>query len=479
MKRILLSAFLVLSCFLFYAQTVTLTFTACDTNEHYVQLDRVVVSNVTEGWQETLYWPDTVLTMQEETGIGDLEMSHETSLQLSQNNPNPFSGTTYATLIVPDAGDVLVEITDISGRIIKTHSRASLQTGIHQLRVTLSTAGVYFLTVRMNGQSSSVKMVNQGNGGKDEIVITNDTGMPFIASVSPKQGSFSKGLSVNSFHLGDQVYVGYATVDGEEIASNSVEQAPDTSQTVMLRFVVSPTAIDGQPCPGSPTVTDIDGNVYHTVQLGNQCWMKENLRTTRFASGDSILLDPNPVYMLNGYGNDANPNPYRYAPNNDSSNVLVYGYLYNWSALMHGDSSSYDLPSGVQGICPDGWHVPSFYEWNELRMCVREQNVFICGDTNINVGKSLAAADCWDLCEQTCCVGNDQNTNNATGFSAYPAGIYRNGTWPEFGQHACFASASDRWDTILLSYNLYFDKVYVEVFGHFKEDGLSVRCIRD
>ncbi len=112
-------------------------------------------------------------------------------------------------------------------------------------------------------------------------------------------------------------------------------------------------------------------------------------------------------------------------------------------------------------------------------MCVREQNVFICGDTNINVGKSLAAADCWDLCEQTCCVGNDQNTNNATGFSAYPAGIYRNGTWPEFGQHACFASTSDRWDTILLSYNLYFDKVYVEVFGHFKEDGLSVRCIRD
>lgn len=478
MKRILLNAFLVLLCLPNFAQTLTLTFTACDTNGHYVQLDRVVVNNVTEGWQETIYWPDTVLTMQEETGIGDLEMSHETSLQLSQNNPNPFSGTTYATLIVPDAGDVLVEITDISGRIIKTHSRASLQTGIHQLRVTLSTAGVYFLTARMNGQSSSVKMVSQGNGGKDEIVITNDTGMPFNASVSPKQGNFPKGLSVNSFHLGDQMmYVGYATVDGEEIASNSVEQAPDTSQTVMLRFAISPTAPDSQPCPGTPTVTDIDGNVYHTVQLGNQCWMRENLRTTRFANGDSILIDPNPV--SSSYWQDVNLNPYRYAPNNDSSNVLVYGYLYNWSAVMHGDSSSYDNPSGVQGICPDGWHVPSFTEWEELRICVREQSVFICGDTNINVGKSLAAADCWDLCEQTCCVGNDQNTNNATGFSAYPAGIYRNGTWPEFGQHACFASASDRWDTILLSYNLYFDKVYVEVFGHFKEDGLSVRCIRD
>ena len=477
MKRILLSAFLVLLCLSFYAQTLTLTFTARDTNDHYVQLDRVVINNFTEGWQETLYWPDTVLTMQVETGIGDVETSHETSLQLSQNNPNPFSSTTYATLMLPQTGDVSVEITDISGRIIKTYSRASLQAGTHQLRVTLSTAGVYFLTARMNGQSSSVKMVNQSNGGKDEIVVTNDAGMPFMASVSPNPKDAPKGLSTNPFHLGDQMmYVGYASINGEEEASLSVEQAPEVSQTIMLRFVVSPTTTDGQPCPGTPTVTDIDGNVYHTVQLGNQCWMKENLRTTRFANGDSILIDPNPVPI---YGwEDTNPNPYRYTPNNDSSVVSVYGYLYNWSALMRGDSCSYAVPSGVQGICPDGWHVPSFYEWEELRICVTEQNAFICGDTNINVGKSLAAADYWDLCEEACCVGNNQSSNNATGFSACPAGIYHNGTWSEFGQHACFASTSDRWDWIM-SYDLYYDKVYVRVFLHPKNDGLSVRCIRD
>ena len=478
MKRTLLCIFFILLCLPFFAQTLTLTFTACDTNDRYVQLDRVAVSNITEGWQETLYWPDSVLTLQAGVGIGDVETCHGASLRLSQNTPNPFHGTTFATLMVPVAGDVLVEITDISGRVIETHGRASLQAGTHQLRVTLSTTGVYFLTARMNGQSSSIKMVNQGNGGKEEIVITNDVGTPFIASVPSKQGVVSKGLSTNPFHLGDQMmYVGYATVDGEEIVSYSVEQAPDTSQTVMLRFVISPAAIDGQPCPGTPTVTDIDGNVYHTVQLGNQCWMRENLRTTRFANGDSIFIDPNQVPI---YGwQDVNLNPYRYAPNNDSSNVLVYGYLYNWSAVMHGDSSCYDNPSGVQGICPDGWHVPSFTEWEELRICVREQNVFICGDTNINVGKSLAAADCWDSCEEACCVGNNQNTNNATVFSAYPAGIYRNGTWLEYGQHACFASTSDRWDDMLVSYNLYYDKVYVQGFLHEKNDGLSVRCIRD
>ena len=268
--------------------------------------------------------------------------------------------------MLPEAGDVLVEITDINGRIVETHGRASLQAGTHQLRVTLSTAGVYFLTVRMNGQSSSIKMVNQGNGGKDEIVITSNVWTPFMASASPNPKGAPKGLSTNPFHLGDQMmYVGYATVNGEEVASFSVEQTQNESQTIMMRFAISHSAPDGQPCLGAPTVTDIDGNVYNTVQLGNQCWMRENLRTTRFANGDSILIDPNPVPI---YGwEDTNPNPYRYTPNNDSSVVSVYGYLYNWSALMRGDSCSYAVPSGVQGICPDGWHVPSFYEWEELR----------------------------------------------------------------------------------------------------------------
>ena len=477
MKRILLNVFIVLLCLPNFAQTVTLTFTACDTNGRYVQLDRVVVNNITEGWQETIYWPDTVLTLQVGSGIGAVETHEHASLQLSQNTPNPFHGTTFATLMLPEAGDVLVEITDISGRVVETHGCVSLQEGTHQLRVTLSSAGVYLLTARMNGQSSSIKMVNQGDGGKNKIVFTSDAGTTFIVPESFKQRGATKGQSTNPFHLGDQMmYVGYTTFNGEEVASFSVEQTQNESQTIVLRFAISHSAPDGQPCLGTPTVTDIDGNVYNTVQLGNQCWMRENLRTTRFANGDSILIDPNPVPI---YGwEDTNPNPYRYTPNNDSSVVSVYGYLYNWSALMRGDSCSYAVPSGVQGICPDGWHVPSFYEWEELRICVTEQNAFICGDTNINVGKSLAAADYWDLCEEACCVGNNQSSNNATGFSACPAGIYHNGTWSEFGQHACFASTSDRWDWIM-SYDLYYDKVYVRVFLHPKNDGLSVRCIRD
>lgn len=94
------------------------------------------------------------------------------------------------------------------------------------------------------------------------------------------------------------------------------------------------------------TVTDIDGNVYSTVQIGDQVWMAENLRTTRYADGTTIS---------GAYSYDNNPD-----------NAANYGKLYTWAAVMGGSASSDQNPSGVQGVCPNGWHVPSDAEWTQL-----------------------------------------------------------------------------------------------------------------
>jgi hypothetical protein len=107
-----------------------------------------------------------------------------------------------------------------------------------------------------------------------------------------------------------------------------------------LSFTTMATGNDGIPCPGMATVTDIDNNTYNTVQIGNQCWMKENLRTTRYFNGTSIAL-----------GSSASTTTaYRYYPDNNSSNVLTYGYLFNWKAVMGNSSSSSANPSGVRGV---------------------------------------------------------------------------------------------------------------------------------
>jgi len=91
---------------------------------------------------------------------------------------------------------------------------------------------------------------------------------------------------------------------------------------------------------------DYDGNSYEVVRIGNQIWMAENLKSLHYTDGSPIT----------GV----------YAFNDDENNVDDYGRLYTWTAIMNGMSSSSSNPSGIQGVCPDKWHLPGDAEWMEL-----------------------------------------------------------------------------------------------------------------
>ena len=223
------------------------------------------------------------------------------------------------------------------------------------------------------------------------------------------------------------------------------------------------------------TVKDIDGNVYKTVKIGNQVWMAENLRTTRYANGENIPMG----------STNSDTDPYRYAPANNSSNVSTYGYLYNWPAVMHGSSSSSRNPSGVQGICPDGWHVPSDAEWTELTDYVGSQSEYRCGGDRENIAKALASTKGWRKKSESCTVGNDLSSNNATGFSSLPAGFYAdacNGVCSYgFGHNTSFWSATEHTEYLKFAYirELDISEAYVVRTYGVKEPGYSVRCVRD
>ena len=468
MKKFLLLVCMIACYTAAFAQSVTLTFTAKDAANQHVQLNRVSITNLTKGWQETIYWPDTTLTMQNGTGIADVETHRGTSLQLSQNNPNPFIGTTEVSLMVAEEGEVMVEISDITGRVVETQCIASLQAGTCKFRVTLSTVGTYVMTARQNGQTSSIKMVCNGGGNGNRIEYTGNGGnASYACATQPKSGS--KYNTSHPFTFGDQMeYVGYAVINGSEMESDHISQVQNASQSFVLQFDVSQ-AQDGQPCPGAATVTDIDNNTYNTVQIGNQCWMKENLRTMRYANGTSIPLGTSTSTITS----------YRYNPNNNANNVPTYGYLYNWPAVMHGASSSSSNPSGVQGICPNGWHVPSDAEWTQLTNFVSSQSQYQCGSSSSNIAKALASTKGWNSSTNNCAVGNNSSTNNATGFSALPAGYYTYGLYDDFGYCANFWSATEygNYD----AYGRYLDCDYAYVYRNFssKNFGFSVRCVRD
>ena len=213
-------------------------------------------------------------------------------------------------------------------------------------------------------------------------------------------------------------------------------------------------------------VADIDGNIYDAVRIGDQVWMAENLRTTKYADGTAIEEGTYTSYDT----------PLRYT---SSTDVTVYGYLYNWPAVMHGSNSSTDNPSGVQGICPNGWHVPSDAEWTQLTNYVSSQSQYVCGEVNSYIAKALAYTTGWSSSYNTCAVGNDPSANNATGFSAFPAGYY-DGYCDCFFDGASFWSATENNDNY--AYIRYLRYYHADVYrgnDGFKDDELSVRCVRD
>lgn len=208
-------------------------------------------------------------------------------------------------------------------------------------------------------------------------------------------------------------------------------------------------------CPA--TVKDTNDNVYEVVKLGNQCWMKSNLRTMNYPDGSNISAS-----------NMANPN-----------NTTANGLLYSWSAVMHGASSSSANPSGVQGICPRGWHVPSDAEWTQMTDYVSSQSDYQCGATSNKISKALASKTIWKTStEFSCTPGNSPQDNDATGFSAIPDG----GVGPvtiAFGEYAVFWSSTEKDNSSAYFRSLFYNSSTVTAMYRDKNYKFSVRCVRD
>ncbi len=225
-------------------------------------------------------------------------------------------------------------------------------------------------------------------------------------------------------------------------------------------------------------VTDVDGNTYQVLQLGSQCWMRENLRVTKYTTGTNIELGDSL----------SNSIPYRYYPNGDINNVSTYGYLYNWAAVMKGAGSSSSNPSGVQGICPNGWHLPSIAEWTQLTDYVSSQPSYLCySDTGSHIAKALVSTTGWEILSWysgTCVIGDTTDTNNATGFNAFPAGEAGNyflDLYNNIGYGVRFWSTTEDNDAPEKAYflDMYYSRANVLNITRDKSWGYSVRCLRD
>lgn len=200
--------------------------------------------------------------------------------------------------------------------------------------------------------------------------------------------------------------------------------------------------------PEEITVTDIDGNVYQTITIGTQIWMKENLKVTHYRNGDAIPVvtdDASWAALTTGaicnYDNNLN-------------NVAVYGKLYNWYAV-----------SDTRNLAPDGWHVPSDAEWTTL---------------TTYLGGELAAGGKMKETGTSHWVSPNTGATNSSGFTALPGGLRSNsGTFDNMGYFGHWWSST--WKECVRSWERSLTTDYGNLFSGDQDQkcGFSIRCIKD
>jgi uncharacterized protein (TIGR02145 family) len=231
----------------------------------------------------------------------------------------------------------------------------------------------------------------------------------------------------------------------------------------------------------STTVFDFDGNVYNTVTIGTQVWMAENLKTTHYTNGTAISL----VNTISSWDSLTSTSKAYCWYNDDITNKATYGALYTWAAAMNGALSTTSNPSGIQGVCPTGWHLPSDDEWTQMENYLADNGYNYDGTTGgglDKIAKSLASASGWISSLTTGAVGNDDYTayRNKSGFSALPGG-YR-GSIGNFGNVASYGywwSSSENNASGAWGRNMFYDRISVSRGNYTKKLGFSVRCVKD
>jgi uncharacterized protein (TIGR02145 family) len=225
----------------------------------------------------------------------------------------------------------------------------------------------------------------------------------------------------------------------------------------------------GVPCIyftcGTSTVSDIDGNSYNTVSIGSQCWLKENLKVTKYNDGTLIGDSTNSTWgtALIGARTGYNVN---LVPLSDY--VGTFGYLYNWYAV-----------NDSRKLCPKGWHVPTDAEWTILiRIYDQTASASASGPQGTTAGTALKSTVTNTIVDSGLGWNPGSLGTNTSGFTALPGGIRDNnpriiryfGIFWSVSEN----SSSSAWARTIFSFDGRIDRNDYD-----KTDGLSVRCLKD
>ena len=225
MRKLCLFMLVCFLCLGAFSQEITLSFIGQLNNSEYCPMDSVVVTNVTKNWTETIVYPDTIIVV---GGTVGNNLNIASTMGLDQNVPNPFDCETMVELTVLQREDVRMQLLDVAGHVFAEYT-GSLSEGVHVFDISAANPQTYILNAIIGSHSYSIRMVNVGSG----------------CGCSIKYSGLGKNIvqkfeTTNEFELGDDMrFVGYATIEGDMLASDTVEQSLSESQCVTLHFTRS------------------------------------------------------------------------------------------------------------------------------------------------------------------------------------------------------------------------------------------------
>jgi uncharacterized protein (TIGR02145 family) len=225
----------------------------------------------------------------------------------------------------------------------------------------------------------------------------------------------------------------------------------------------------------SDAVSDKSGNYYNVVTIGKQTWMQEDLKYP--ADGIALAMDTKNSRRKYLFEGNLSENP---ALSIKNKYQLTDDNLFTWWEAMNGETSSNTVPSGVRGVCPDGYHLPSKAEW-EIFKDYLINNGYGYGGSGNGIAKAMATKTGWRDTTIVGAPGNNKETNNTSGFSGFPGGyIDTDGTHYGVGKYCSWWSSTQLQPLYYsVSYGLYYYMMTFEPGGNNRDYRFYIRCAKD
>jgi len=428
MKKIFFISLFVFIYLKLFCQDIIVDFSGRYENSA-VNLNSVLIENETQGTSITIFDNFSVNLTELTSDITKYEATNKDIITY----PNPFSVNTKIEFSSNFSENVEISISNITGQTIYFY-KGLIFKGRNRITFSSNYSGLFILSLKSENLNFSKKVFClEGTETKLKVNLISEN-----SNITSK----SKELFYN---IGDRLkFTGFY---------NDMKTVITASPTSSCSY-----EFDFYECK------DFDQNNYSIVKIGEQWWTAENIKSTHYSDGTALSDGTNAGNIENNF-----TSKYYFFYNNSSSHKEIYGLLYTWKAVMNNSAPTNENPSNVQGICPNGWHIPSESEWDEMRD-------YLDGWESMHGKVKSVGTELW--------ISPNDDATNESGLSIIPGGIrFDDGDFQYLNEEAFFWNTfGDNNNNAARGYSFFStlpsESYYIYTFNLYNY-GQSVRCVKN